>query len=215
MPAPRRLALAAALLLGAADAAATPLDDLAALCADATLSHAERVAALEALGYGPAEGAALARLRQAGAVIWVVASDRPAEEVMTGGGALIAASEADAAAAFERMAETDAAFAHLAGPGGFEVTMSEDLEPRSDTTARRFLACTVTAATLPETLPPDLAFETADFGRLAVLRTGDATGFLVLPTPVAEGGTLPAHWTPLGLAAFFQSTAIAAIPQAD
>ncbi len=82
-------------------AMASPFEQLVQVCAGSGLSLDQRVEAIEALGYGPADEAAINRQRHAAAVAMILGSDYPVSEIAAKGGAMILEAGLAAAMIFD------------------------------------------------------------------------------------------------------------------
>ena len=201
-------------------AMASPFEQLMQVCAAPGLSLEQRIDAIEALGYGPADEAAISRQRHAAAVAMILGSDQPISEIAAKGGAMIIKVEKAAAMTFDR---------HVAGPGnsrvlsrlgGYEVLVAGERVPVSKTRALMMSQCTISAGLglggggERVRFPAGSEIRDADFATLAGFRNDGAATTIAFPKLPKYGGTLPADWPEIGLVAVvFRSDAVKLQPK--
>ena len=188
-------------------AMASPFEQLAQVCAASGLSLDQRVEAIEALGYGPADEAAVNRQRHDAALAMILGSDQPVSEIAAKGGAMILKVAKAAAMTFERrIAEPDKSRL-LSKPGGYEVLVSAELSPVSKTRAFMLSQCIISAGLglggggERVRFPAGAEMNDADFATLAGYQNDGAATTIAFPKLPKYGGTLPGDWPELGLVA--------------
>ncbi len=201
-------------------AMASPFEQLLQVCAASGLSLDQRVEAIEALGYGPANEFAVDRQRHAAAVAMILGSDQPISEIAAKGGAMIAKVEMVATMAFEKHLADPVKSRLLSRPGGYEVLVAGELAPVSKTRAFLISQCSISAGLglggggERVRFPAGAEIRDADFATLAGYRNDGAATTIAFPKLARHGGTLPDDWPELGLVAVvFRSDSVKLQPQ--